>query len=211
MVFNRSLLFYGGDAAISVIGLIFSISSLFFMPIMGINHGLQPIVGFNYGAGQYKRVKEAIKVSLLFSTVIATFCYLLIMIFPTQITMLFGGDNVNIIAMAPRAFRMFLFFTPIVGITFISVTAFISMGRPKASLLMSLVRQVLVLIPAILILPLFFGLDGIFLSGAVADLIASAIAAFLIAREMRRLSRLIEGQPGKADGKADSNADAVEG
>ena len=194
MVLNKSLLHYGGDAAVSILGLIFNVSSIFLMPMIGINQGIQPIVGFNYGALKYNRVKEAIKAGVLASTSFAIIGYLVIMLFPTEIAMVFGRENHNILHLAPKAFRTYLFFTPMIGIAFVSTIVFQAIDKPRLSLFMSLLRQVIVLIPATLVLPIFFGLEGIFLSGAVADFISSVTAAALLTREVRKLNHLIAGQ-----------------
>ena len=193
MTLNKSLLYYGGDTAVSIIGLIFNVSTIFAMPMIGMNQGIQPIIGFNYGAHKYKRVKETIRVGVIMSTLFGVIGYLVIMLFPTQITMAFGSENYNILALAPKAFRTFLFFTPIISVTFISTIAFQASGKPRISLFLSLLRQVIILIPAILILPIFFGLDGIFFSGAVADFMSAVISGVLLMRWILKLDRLADG------------------
>lgn len=187
-ILNKSLINYGGDVAISGMGIVNSVAMLILMPIFGINQGAQPIIGYNYGAGRYDRVKEALKLAIYAATGVVIFGFIIIQLFPGQIIGLFE-DNPELIAFGSRALRIFLICLPIIGFQIVSANYFQAVGKPKHAMFLSLSRQVLILIPAVLVLPRFFALDGVLMAGPVADLLSSLITGIWLWRELKLLGK----------------------
>jgi len=173
-IMNTSLGIYGGDVAISGMGIVISLMTLIMMPIVGINQGAQPIIGYNYGAQRYDRVKSTLKYAAIAATVIATAGFVLIRLFPTQLITIFNSQDAELIAFGSNALVLFLTFLPLIGFQIVGSGYFQAVGKPRQSLILTLSRQVLILIPALLILPRFFQLNGVLMAGPLADLIASA-------------------------------------
>lgn len=189
VVLNNSLKTYGGDLALSAMGIVASISTLLFMPIFGLNQGLQPIIGYNYGAQDYHRVKEALLRGMLTATFISILGFLLIIVFPSQLVGAFNKEDAELIRLGSHALRTFLFAMPIIGAQIIGSAYFQAIGKPVRAALLSLSRQFLLLIPAILIIPRFFGLEGIFYAGPIADTGSAIITGTMVAIEIRKLGR----------------------
>ncbi|GAB6085341.1 MATE family efflux transporter [Alkaliphilus crotonatoxidans] len=189
LILNKSLTTYGGDLAISAMGVVSSISTLILMPIFGINQGVQPIIGYNYGAKKFDRVKEALKLGILAATVIVCVGFVGIRLYPEKFVSLFNRHDQELIAFGTKALKTFMLLLPIIGFQVISANYFQAIGKPKQAAFLSLSRQVLVLIPAILILPRFFGVDGILMSGPVADGVASVITGIWIIMELKNLDK----------------------
>lgn len=190
IILNSSLLKYGGDIAIAAMGVINSITMLILMPIFGINQGVQPIIGFNYGAMKYNRVKHALKLAVLFATAISTFGFIMVQFFPVTLLSLFGKNNTEMIEIGSHGIRIYLAMLPIIAFQIVSSNYFQAVGKPRHSMFLSLSRQVLVLIPLLLILPPIFKLNGVWLAGPSADFIACILTAIFIFREMSHLDRL---------------------
>ncbi len=188
VVLNKSLRTYGGDIAISGMGVVTSISTLILMPVFGVNQGVQPIIGYNYGARKYDRVREALKLGIFGATLIVAVGYIMTRMVPVQLVSLFNKDP-ELIDIGTRALKYYLMLMPIIGFQIISANYFQAIGRPKHAALLSLSRQVLILIPSILILPKFFGLNGVMYAGPVADGLSSIITGIWIMAELRKLSR----------------------
>lgn len=188
LILNRSLIKYGGDEAIPAMGIIMSIQALITMSIMGINQGMQPIVGFNYGSQNFSRVKKTLTYSIVIATLIATVSYILLQLFSKQIIMGFNDQNPDIISFGEHAIRVYLFLLPVIGLQVIGSGFFQAIGKAKQAMILSLSRQILIFIPLLLILPLFLNVEGIFISGIVADLGAFLLTAMLLKVEFRRLT-----------------------
>lgn len=195
LILTRSLAYYGGDLAISGMGIVYSINTIFMMPIFGINQGVQPIIGYNFGARQYDRVKEALRLGILGATGVVTLGWITTRLFPLQLISLFGRGNAELLALAARAMRIGLLVFPVVGFQVVGSAYFQAVGKPKKAAFLSLSRQLLLLIPALLILPRFMGLNGVFISLPAADVGATLLTAVLLMREMRELG---QGQPNPA-------------
>lgn len=177
---NNALRIYGGEVAIAAFGVIFRVFAFIFMPLFGLTIGLQPIVGYNYGAGQYKRVKRSIWLASVVSTAATTSGFLVMMLFPGFIIKLFTSDP-ELIELGRKALRLMVLTIPLVGIQVIGSGIFQALGKSVQALLLTLSRQVLVLIPLVLIMPRLFGLTGVWLSFPVADIISFLITlAFLL-------------------------------
>lgn len=194
-IMNKSLNHYGGDVAVSGMGVVTSITMLILMPIFGINQGSQPIIGYNYGALKFDRVKKALKLAIMAATGITCVGFLLTRLFPAQLISIFNKSDAELLAFGTRALLIFLFCLPIIGFQIVSANYFQAVGKPKHAAFLSLSRQVLILIPALLILPKFFGLDGLLMAGPTADLTASVITGIFLIRELRHLdAKHLEGQ-----------------
>ena len=186
IVMNKSLKHYGmlseyGEAVpLACAGIITKVNQVFLSFIIGISQGLQPIVSFNYGAKKYQRVKEGYQKACICGFVIALTAFLLFQFAPEQIISIFGDGSDAYYRFATSYFRIFLFFTFLNFSQKITSNYFTAIGKPKGGIFLSLTQQILFLLPLILILPIYTGIDGIMYAGPIADL-ASAIVAFCMA------------------------------
>jgi len=186
-IMNRSLSVYGGDVAVSGMSAVMSITMLFLMPIFGINQGVQPIIGYNYGAQKYDRVKEALKLGIFAATIVVVFGFIITRLFAAPLISIFNAKDEALIAFGAHALRVFLIFMPIIGFQIVSANYFQAVGKPLQAMLLSLSRQVLILIPAMLILPSFFGLEGVLYAGPLSDLVSSVVTGIFLFLELRHL------------------------
>jgi putative MATE family efflux protein len=185
---NNTLFAYGGDLAISAFGIVHSIFTLLLMPIFGISQGTQPIIGYNYGAQKYDRVKQTIRLAAVISTGIAVFGFVGIMLFSELLAQLFSTDRA-LIALAAEALRTFLFMLPVLGFQIVGATYFQAVGKPKQAVILNLSRQVLFFLPALIVLPRYFDLKGVWLVGPVADFLAFLLTAGWLLAESRYLDK----------------------
>lgn len=187
MLLNSNLTKYGGDVAVAAIGIVNSIMMLFMMPVFGINQGSQPIIGYNYGAKKFDRVIQSLKLSIFAATVVVSLGYILIRIYPHQFIALFNNNDTELINLGAKSMTTFLFFMPIIGFQIVGANYFQAIGKPKHALLLSLSRQVLILIPLLLILPKYFALQGVLIAPPIADLTSSLITGTFLFFELKRL------------------------
>ncbi|MGM9974400.1 MAG: MATE family efflux transporter [Clostridiaceae bacterium] len=191
IVMNKSLNYYGalsvyGQAIpLACAGIIIKVNQVFFSFIIGISQGLQPIVSFNYGAKKYLRVKKAYLKAAAYGFGLAICAFLVFQLFPRYIISLFGDGSEAYYTFAIRYFRVFLFFTFLNFVQPITSNFFTAIGKPQKGIFLSLTRQILFLLPLILILPLFLGIDGILYAGPIADLIAGVVAISMVIKELR--------------------------
>jgi len=188
-ILNTRLITYGGDLAVSAIGIINSISMLVVMSVVSITMAAQPIIGYNYGALQFGRVKETLKLSMLSATLVSVFTWAIIMSFPDFIVKLFNTSDPELLAIGVHGLRIFLFMLPIVGFQIVAGNYFQAVGKASTSLFLTLLRQVLALIPLLLILPTFFGLEGVWGAMPLADIFSACVVTFFLTREWKQLSR----------------------
>lgn len=193
VVSNHALKSYGGDLAIGAMATVSSISMFFLMPVFGINQGAQPIVGFNYGAKKYDRVRKAFLGSLGAATVILTLGFFAVQLFPYSIVGIFNKDP-ELMAISVNGLRVYLFMLPIIGISIIGGVFIQSIGKAKMSMILSLLRQVILLIPFIIILPRFMGLKGVWMAQPLSDLIAVVLTGFVVLKELKRQKQLMLDQ-----------------
>lgn len=193
VVSNSALIKNGGDDAVAAMAIISSISMIFLMPIFGLNQGSQPIVGFNYGAKKYIRVKQALLYPIIVATIICSVGAVLIQVFPEYAIKLFNDDP-SLIKTGSIGIRIFLSMLPIIGFQIISSNYFQAVGKAKVAMFLSLLRQVILLIPLLIILPNFWGLTGVWLAGAIADLVSSIVTGGFIVREMKLLHKQEEAE-----------------
>lgn len=188
ILINKGLKLYDGDLAIGAFGIVNRLVFLFVMIVMGLNQGMQPIAGYNFGARQYHRVNEVMKKTVVVATLVTTSGFLAGMLFPRLAVSAFTSDA-QLIELSARGLRITLLVFPLVGFQMVTSNFFQSIGMARKAIILSLSRQVLVLIPCLLILPLFFGSKGIWFSMPISDLIASLIAAFMLARQFRQFKQ----------------------
>jgi len=190
VIANNALKAYGGDIAIGAMTVINAITIFFLMPIFGINQGTQPIVGYNYGAREYGRVKQALKLAITAGVTVATTGFLLTQFLTEPLVRIFNSDP-ELIAVATKGMRIFLSMLPLVGFQIISANYFQAVGKAPKAIFLSLLRQVLVLIPLLIILPKIFGLTGVWYAGPTADFVASLLTAILLFKELRHLDERV--------------------
>lgn len=192
IVMNKSLTYYGGmsqygDATpLAVAGIISKVNMVFFSFIIGISQGLQPIMGFNYGAKKYPRVKKAYLTACKVGLILSVLAFGLFQIFPRNIISIFGKGSEEYVAFAVSYFRIYLFFTFLNFIQPLTSNCFTAIGKPKRGMFLSLTRQIIFLLPLIVALPLFLGIDGILFAGPIADGLAGLVAAIMIVQELRQ-------------------------
>lgn len=184
VISNNALRTYGSDLAIGAMATISSIVMIFLMPSFGLVQGMQPIVGFNYGAKNYDRAIKTFKLSLLSSSVFFIVGALLIQFVPQVLVGMFNRDP-QLMDITVNGLRKYSFALPIIGISIVGTNYIQSSGKAKIAMVLSLLRQVIILIPMILILPKFLGLNGVWFAQPTADIIASAITAIVLIKEIR--------------------------
>jgi Na+-driven multidrug efflux pump len=150
---------------------------------------VQPIIGYNYGAKKFDRVKKSLLTAILAACAVTAIGFTIVMIFPAQVIRLFDPDNEQLAVLGAHAMRLSMLMLPIVGFQIISASYFQAVGKPKMAMLLSLSRQVLLLIPAVLILPHFFGLNGVWAALPTADACSSLLTAACLFLELRHLQQ----------------------
>jgi len=190
VIANNALKAYGGDIAIGAMTVINAIAIFFLMPIFGINQGTQPIVGYNYGAREYGRVKQALKLAITAGVTGPTTGFILTQFLTEPLVRIFNSDP-ELIAVATKGMRIFLSMLPLVGFQIISANYFQAVGKAPKAIFLSLLRQVLVLIPLLIILPKIFGLTGVWYAGPTADFVASLLTAIFLFKELRHLDERV--------------------
>ena len=198
IVMNNSLTYYGASSVygesipLACSGIINKVNMIYFSIIIGTSQGLQPIVSFNYGAKQYSRVKEAYILASKYGFIISSIAFVIFQIFPRQIISLFGSGSEMYYEFAASYFRIFLFFTFLNFVQPITSNFFTAIGKPMKGILLSLTRQIIFLLPLIIVLPLFIGIDGIMFAGPVADFMAGATGILLAYFELKKLNTIPE-------------------
>lgn len=179
---------YGAEIPLACSGIITKVNMIFMAFIIGISQGIQPIVGFNYGAGKYGRVKRTYLLAVITGTLLSVLAFLCFQLFPRQIISVFGDGSDLYFAFSERYFRIYLFLTVVNGIQPITSNFFTSIGKSKLGIFMSLTRQIIFLLPLIVIIPLFAGIDGVMYAGPVADAAAAIVCGIFLVREIRELT-----------------------
>lgn len=189
IVMNKTLKYYGGLSEygeaipIACSGIIAKVSMLVMAFVIGISQGLQPIVSFNYGAKNYMRVKKAFLSALCIAAAICIVAFVCFQSFPRQIISVFGNGSDLYFQFAENFFRKFLFFIGLCFLQPIAANFFTAIGKPRKGIFMSLTRQIIFLLPLLIILPIFMGIDGIMYAGPTADLVATIVCTILVVKE----------------------------
>ena len=184
IIINQGLIRTGGDLAVGAYGIVNRVAFLFVMIVMGLNQGMQPIAGYNFGAMLYKRVNEVLKKTIVLATGVTTLGFLIVELFPHAIASIFTNDK-ELVDLAANGLRIVFSVFPIVGFQMVTATFFQSIGMAGKAIFMSLSRQLLVLLPCLLILPHFWDVNGIWFSMPVSDLVSSVIAAIMLVYQYR--------------------------
>lgn len=199
IVLNNSLKYYGAlsvygeSIPLACAGIVMKVSQMSFSIVIGIAQGTQPIESFNYGAKNYRRVREAYKMACMAGGVLSLITFTIFQLFPRQILGLFGDGTEEYFAFGEKYFKVFLFFTILNFLQPITSTFFTSIGKAVKGVFLSLTRQVLFLIPLVLILPRFLGIDGILYAGPISDAVAVLVATGMVLVEFRGMKRMEEG------------------
>lgn len=188
LLFNQSLLRYSSDMAVAAYGVINRVTMLMITPVIGISQGLQPIIGYNYGARKYNRVLEALKKAVMAGAAITTAGFVLLEVFAPQIVRMFNSDP-NLIAIGSEGLRIMTLMFALVGPQIIGSQYFLGIGKSGKAILLTTSRQIIFLIPLVLILPHFLGLKGIWLSVPISDAAAVCITAVFVYSEINNYRR----------------------
>ncbi|WP_245612693.1 MATE family efflux transporter [Kosmotoga pacifica] len=184
IIMNNTLVLYGGDVSVAVFGVINRLFMVFLMPMFGINQGFMPILGFNYGARKYDRAMEAIWLSVIAVSIISILTFVVLFSFPEVLIGIFSRDS-ELISEGIKAMKIIVLMTPLIGFQVIGAGMFQALGKGLPALILSMARQILFLIPIVLILPYFFGLNGIWASFPIADALAFIVTFVLFLKEMK--------------------------
>jgi len=185
IVLNYSLYKYGGEISISIFGIINRVMMFALFPIMGITQGFLPIAGYNYGAKKYDRVKETIQKAIVYGCVVAGFIYIMIVLFAKEIISVFSTDA-TLLAETPRAMLLVFLASPVIAIQLIGSAYFQAAGKALPALFLTLLKQGVFLIPLAYILPMYFGVDGVWYSFAIGDVLATIITYIVVRREIKK-------------------------
>ncbi len=194
IIMNQSLKHYGSHSIygenipIACVGIITKVNMIFMSFVIGLSQGLQTIASFNYGAGKKGRVKEAYIKAISIGAVLAVIAFFMFQFFPRQIISIFGDGSELYYQFAIRYFHVFLFFTFVNFMQPITSNFFTAIGKPKVGSFLALTRQILFLLPLILLFPLFLGIDGIMYAGPVADCLAAVVCFIMVYRELRNFN-----------------------
>lgn len=190
-VFNAQLIRYGGDLAVGALGIIMSGSMVVVMSIIAINMAAQPIFGFNYGAGNFVRVKQTLIISLKVAIVVSILGFIVMELFPGIVIKMFNASDPELLEIGKKGLRIFMLGLPVVGFQIIAGNFFQSTGKAGIAAVISLLRQVIVLIPMLLFLPTIWGLTGVWVAAPLSDLVSGVISFIFLSREVKRLNRAI--------------------
>ena len=190
-IFTRSMSEYGGDVAVGSYGITHRLALFIVLVVIGLNQGMQPIAGFNFGAQKYDRLISVLKLTMIFATIVTTTGFLVCMIFAEEGATLFAKSSPELIAEASRGLRIAVMMFPFVGIQIVSTTFFQSIGYAGKSIFLSLTRQLIFLLPAVLILPHFFDDPelGVWYSMPLSDAAATLLAITLLSVEIRKFKQ----------------------
>ena len=188
---NNQLVRYGGDLSVGSYGIASAVSTMFVMIVMGLNQGMQPIAGYNYGAQKLDRVMRVLKIAIIAATIIWTIGWLIAMVFPESIARIFTKDE-ELIKLSVFAIRVDMLVVPVVGMQMVVTNFFQCIGKVKVSIFLSLSRQLLFLLPLLYTLPLFFGVNGVWFSLPISDFIAANVANVMMLTYMRKFKKQLK-------------------
>ncbi|MDR2058418.1 MAG: MATE family efflux transporter [Dysgonamonadaceae bacterium] len=194
ILINRQLLIHGGDMAVGAYGIVNRVAFLFIMIVMGLNQGMQPIAGYNYGAGFYPRVLSVLKKSIFYASIIMVIGTIIVELFPYAVALLFTDERELIDLAIPGLHWIFACY-PLIGFQMVSSAFFQSIGKPNKSIILSTTRQVLFLIPILLILPNYWGITGVWASISISDFLSVILAIVLLQMELKNMRKKEFGKP----------------
>lgn len=193
ILINQGLKKYGGDLAIGAFGIVNRLVFIIVMIVMGLNQGMQPIAGYNFGAKQYERVTKTLKLTIIYVTGVTTFGFIIGMLFSDTVVGIFTSDA-ELIELSAKGLRIVVMFFPIIGFQMVTANFFQSIGMASKAIFLSLTRQMVVLLPCLLILPRFFVAAGVWYSMPISDLLASLIAGTMLVWQFRKFRVQAQGR-----------------
>jgi Na+-driven multidrug efflux pump len=193
IILNHTLYTYGGEHSVAIYGIISRMLMFALFPILGITQGFLPIAGFNYGAGNYGRVKESVQLSIKYAAILASLIFVVILIFAKPIVAVFTTDAL-VIDQTPEALRWVFAASPIIAVQLIGAAYFQAAGKAKKALLLTLSKQGFFLIPLVLILPNFLGIFGVWIAFPIADVLSTILTGYFLKKEMN--TKLIQTNDG---------------
>jgi putative MATE family efflux protein len=189
-IMNNQLERYGGDSSVTAMGIVFAVGNLVYMTFIGMNMGTQPLIGYNIGAGLYGRVRKIALAAIASATVFAVAVFAVVQLFPGAFVSLFAGSSSSVREIGVYAIRHYFLFLPLLGAQVLGAGYFQAAGKPTKSLVLGLSRQFIILVPMLYILPLFWGINGVWNAQPIADILSFAVTVAFLAREMRFLAGL---------------------
>jgi len=187
-LFNFNLIKYGNDLAVGAMGIILSVTFLIITCFIALNMAAQPIIGYNFGAKNFVRVKETLKTALIAATLISTLSWAIIHSIPEIIINVFISGNTELSAFAVEGIHIFLIMLPVIGFQVVAGNYFQSTGKASTAIFLTLLRQVIVLIPMLFILPPIFGLKGVWMAGPISDTVAAVICGLFLVVEWKHIN-----------------------
>lgn len=187
-VMNTKFIKYGGDISVAALGIVNSATMMLVISIISLNMAVQPIIGFNYGAGLLCRVKETVMKAIRYATLIAIGGWLVCMLLPGAIVSIFNSDSVELREAGIMGLRIYCAVLPVVGFQIIASNYFQAIGKARLATFLSLLRQIIVLLPLIFILPHFWGTAGVWIANPISDLVAAVISFIFFRREINKLN-----------------------
>lgn len=185
---NQGLSRYGGDMAVGAYGIVNRVVFLFAMIVLGLNQGMQPIAGYNYGAQQFDRVDKVLKMTIFYATGVMLVGFLIGQFFPSAVASVFTTDE-QLIEHAVRGLRIVMIFFPIIGFQMVTSNFFQSIGKAHKAIFLSLTRQMIFLLPCLIIFPQIWGVNGVWYSLPVADLASSVVAGIVLFNQLKQFRR----------------------
>ena len=190
-IMNKTLLAYGGDMALSALGIIISTALLLSMPVIGLGQGAQPIIGFNYGARQFDRVRETLKKAIIIGSIMSAAGFMIVMIWPSHIAGLFIKGDTALTEMTSQAITAYFAMFPVIAFQILCSQYFQAVGKPVQSTILTLSRQVWIFIPLLLVLPNFWQIDGVWRTAPIADGLSALLTAAFIFIEVSEQKKAV--------------------
>lgn len=193
IVVNVALATFSTSLAIAAFGIISKLTMFITMPLFGIIQGMQPIIGFNWGGKKYNRVKETLLLSIKITSIFSLISFIFLILFPVTIVSVFTKD-IELINLASNALKIVILMLPLIGIQLVAGGFYQSLGKARAAFILSILRQMILLVPLVLILPIYYKLPGVWYSFPISDFLAFLITIVFIYKEIHLLNKLISDQ-----------------
>ncbi|MCD6347096.1 MAG: MATE family efflux transporter [Bacteroidales bacterium] len=188
-LYTNQLISHGGDLAVGALGIIFSVSNFLVMSMVAINMASQPIIGFNFGAKDYDRVKRTVRLGIISASIVAVVSTFVVELFPEPLVRLFNTDDPMLFDIAVNGMRIFAIALPVVGFQIVAANFFQSIGKAKVATFLSLLRQLILLAPMLVVLPRLYGLDGVWMATPISDLGSAVITAIFLFIQLKKLGK----------------------
>jgi len=188
-LYTNQLIRHGGDLAVGALGIIFSVVNFLVMAMVAINMASQPIIGFNFGAKDYDRVKKTVRLGIISASIIAIVSTLIVELFPEPLVRLFNTDDPVLFDLAVNGMRIFALALPVVGFQIVAANFFQSIGKAKLATFLSLLRQIILLAPLLVLLPRYYGLNGVWMATPISDLGSALITGLFLFWQLKKLGK----------------------